>query len=91
MPDGEGVRIRVVGDQVPAAELRRIHAELLRGEVDDAFGQRHRDRMADGAVLAGDVLVGEHDVAACARYFWCLYGPPVRFTTWLPSMPLVRG
>ncbi|MNC89179.1 hypothetical protein D3C83_50810 [compost metagenome] len=26
-----------------------------------------------------------------ALYFWCLYGPPVRFTTWLPSMPLVRG
>ena len=24
-------------------------------------------------------------------YFWCLYGPPVRLTTWLPSMPLVRG
>ncbi|MNC98341.1 hypothetical protein D3C83_162710 [compost metagenome] len=26
-----------------------------------------------------------------ARYSWCRYGPPVRLTTWLPSMPLVRG
>src|SRR4026208_2108823 len=38
----------------------------------------------------GAVLLVETTVVF-ARYFWCLDGPPVRFTTWLPSMPLVRG
>ena len=59
---GEGIGIGVVRDQVLPPELGGIHAELLRRQVDDALGERHRDRMADRAVLAGDVLVGEDDV-----------------------------
>ena len=59
---GEGVRIGAVGDQVFPAELRRIDAELLGREIDDALGEGDGDRMAHRAVLAGDVLVGEHHV-----------------------------
>jgi hypothetical protein len=33
----KGVGIGVVRNQVPSAELRRIHAELVRGEIDDAL------------------------------------------------------
>ena len=54
--------VGVVGNHVLPPEFGRVHAELLRGEVDDALGQRHCDRVADRAVLAGDVLVGEDDV-----------------------------
>ncbi len=60
------VGIRVVRDQVAAAEFGRIHAELLGREVHDPLGQRHGNRMADGAVLAGHVLVGEHDIESGA-------------------------
>ena len=53
-------RIGVVGDQVAPADLQRVHADLGRGEFDQAFGHRHRDRMTDRAVLAHHVLVLEH-------------------------------
>jgi hypothetical protein len=59
---GERVGIRVVGDQVAPAELRRVHAQRASGLVDDALGQRHRNGMADRTVLAGDILVGENDI-----------------------------
>ena len=59
---GEAVRVGVIRNQVAAPEFRRVDAELLRGEIDDALGDCHSDRMADAAILAGDVLVGEHHV-----------------------------
>ena len=58
---GRLCRIGVVGDEIAAAQLERVHADLGGGEVDQAFGYRNRDRMADCAVLAHDVLVLEHD------------------------------
>ncbi len=58
----ERIGVRVVGDEVPAPEVRRVHAELRRGEIDDPLGERGGNRVADRAVLAGHVLVGEDDV-----------------------------
>ncbi len=56
---GRGARIGVIGDQIAPADFQRVHADLGGGEFDQAFGHRHRDRMADRAVLAHDILVGE--------------------------------
>ena len=57
---GRLCRIGVVGDEIAAAHLERVHADFGGGEIDQPFGHRHRDRMADRAVLAHDVLVLEH-------------------------------
>ena len=54
-------RIGIVGDKIAAAQLKRIHADLGGGELDQAFGNRHGDRVADRAVLAHDILVLKHD------------------------------
>ena len=59
-------RMGIVGDQVLLAHLDRVHADLRRGEIDQAFGHRDRDRMPDRAVLAHDVLVLEHHARAGA-------------------------
>ena len=56
--------VSVVGDQVPATDLDRVHADLFRGKIDQPLGDRAGDGMADGAILAGDVLVLEHDAGA---------------------------
>ena len=66
MPDGDCARIGVVGDQVAPADLDRVHADLRRRQIDQAFRHRDRDRMADRAVLAHHVLVLEHDARARA-------------------------
>ena len=63
---GAGRRIGIVGDEIAPPQLGRVHADLRRGEFDQAFGDRGRDRMADGAVLAHDVLVLKHDAGAGA-------------------------
>ena len=63
---GAGRRIFVVGKQIAPPQLGRIHADLHRGKLDQAFGHRGGDRMADGAVLAHDVLVLEHDAGTGA-------------------------
>ena len=69
--NGGRVRVGVVGDQIAAADFQRVHADLGGGQLDQAFGHRHRDRVADRAVLAHDVFVLEHHarlrpiVAAC--------------------------
>ena len=58
---GRLCRIGIVGNEIAAAQLERVHADLGGGELDQAFGHRDRDRMADRAVLAHHVLVLEHD------------------------------
>src|SRR5208337_2406255 len=52
--------MRLVGDEVPAPYLQRVHADLCGGELDQSLRYRRRDGMPDGAVLAHDVLVLEH-------------------------------
>src|SRR5262249_14078413 len=54
----------IVRDEVAAADFQRVHADLGGGQLDEPFGHRGRNRMADGAVLAHDVLVLEHDARA---------------------------
>ena len=54
-------RIGIVGEQVTPAQLQRVHTDLRRGEFDETFRHRHRDRMADGAVLAHHIFIGEDD------------------------------
>ena len=63
---GAGRRIGIVGKKIAPPQLRRIHADLERGLLDQAFGHRGRDRMADRAVLAHDILILEHDAGAGA-------------------------
>ena len=53
--------VAVIRNQVAAADLHRIHADLRSRKVDQAFRHRAGDRMADAAVLAHDILVLEHD------------------------------
>ena len=53
-------RIAVVGKQIAPPDLQRVHADLGGGEFDQSFGHRHRDRVADGAVLAHHVFILEH-------------------------------
>src|SRR5262249_61729849 len=47
-------------------DLQRVHADPGRGELDQPFSDRSRDRMADGAILAHDIFVLEHDAGAGA-------------------------
>ena len=63
---GAGRRIGVVGDEIAPPDLDRVDADLRRGEIDQTLGDRGRDRVADGAVLAHDVLVLENDAGAGA-------------------------
>ena len=53
-------RVGVVGDQVQPPDLGGIHADPGGCQIDEAFGHGDGDRMADGAILAHDVLVLEH-------------------------------
>ncbi len=66
MPEAAVRRIGIVGIEVFLSHLDRVHADLRRGEIDQAFGHRGRDRMADRAVLAHDILVLEHHARAGA-------------------------
>ena len=59
-PGGRCARIGIVGNEVAPPQRQNIHADFARGELDQPFGHRRRDRMADGAVLAHHVLVLEH-------------------------------
>ena len=59
-------RMRVVGDEIAPPDLQRVHADLLRGQFDQTFCHRSRNRMADRAVLAHHVLVLEHHARAGA-------------------------
>src|SRR5262249_13183746 len=54
----------VVRDEVAAPDFQRVHANLGGGQFDEPLGHRGRDRMTDGAILAHDVLVLEHDARA---------------------------
>ena len=65
-PRGRVGRIGVVRDEVTAPDLDRIHADLAGREIHEPFGDRAGDRMADGPVLAHDVLVLEDDTGAGA-------------------------
>ena len=60
MPEAPDRRISVVGNEIAPPQRNRVHADFRRGEIDKALGHRGRDRMADGAVLAHDVLVLKH-------------------------------
>ena len=63
---GRGAGIGVVGNEIAAADFHRIHADLHRRQIDQAFRHRARDGMADAAILAHHVLVLEHDAGARA-------------------------
>ena len=63
---GRGAGIGVVGNQIAAADLHRVHADFQRREIDQAFGHRAGDGVADAAILAHHVLVLEHDAGARA-------------------------
>ncbi len=63
---GAGRRIGIVGEEIAPPQFGRVHADLRRRKLDQAFGHRGRDRMADGAVLAHDVLVLHDDAGAGA-------------------------
>ena len=65
-PGGAGGRIGVVGKQIAPPQLDGIHADFRRRQLDEPFGHRDRDRMADGAVLAHHILILEHDAGAGA-------------------------
>ncbi len=54
------IGIGVVADQVAPADLDRVDAQRLGRHVHEAFRHRGRDRVADGAVLAGRRLVLQH-------------------------------
>ena len=58
--------MRVVGNEIAPADFQRVHADLRGRHLDQAFGHRGRDRMADRAVLAHHVLVLEHHAGAGA-------------------------
>jgi len=58
--------MRVVGNQVAAANLERIHGDRPRRHLHETLGHRGRDRVADRAVLAHDILVLEHHTGAGA-------------------------
>ena len=53
--------IGVIGDEIAAADFHRIHADLHRRQIDQPFGHRAGDGMADGAILAHHVFILEHD------------------------------
>ena len=63
---GAGRRIGIVGDEIAPPQLRRVHADLGGGEIDQALGDGCCDRMPDRAVLAHDVLVLKDDAGAGA-------------------------
>ena len=65
-PGGAGRGIFVIREQIAPPHLGRIHADLRRRQLDQAFGHRGRDRMTDGAVLAHDILILEDDAGAGA-------------------------
>ena len=54
---GRRAGIGIIGDQIAAANLDRIHPDLHRGQIDQTFRHRAGNRMPDRTVLAGDVLV----------------------------------
>ena len=56
-----GIGIGVVGDEVAAANLDRVHVQGAGSRVDKTFADGASDGMADRAVLAHGVLVGEND------------------------------
>ena len=59
-PDRGRAWIGVVGKKVAPAQLKRVHADLGGGHLDQPFGDRYGDRVADSAVLAHHVLVLEY-------------------------------
>ncbi len=59
-PGGRLRRIAVVGKQIAPADFQGVHADLGGCEFDQPFGDRHRQRVADRAVLAHHILIGEH-------------------------------
>ena len=56
--------MRIVRNEIAAADFQRVHADPGGGELDQSLGHRGRDRMADCSVLAHDVLVLEDDSRA---------------------------
>jgi len=63
------VRERVLGDEVPAPEFRRIEADLAGGRVDQTFEHQDRIRLGDATVGVDPGGVGQHtcDPAVCRR------------------------
>ena len=79
-PGRGGAWIGVVGDEIAPAHFQRVHADPGGGELHQPLGHRHRDGMADGAVLAHDVLILEHHPRQ-RPVVRTGVGPATRFTT----------
>src|SRR4051812_36467172 len=65
--------VSIVGDEISATYLDRIHANLCCRQIDQSFGYRTRDGMTHPAVLAHHILVLKYDTGAGAivlRYIW---------------------
>src|SRR5262245_43248937 len=58
--------MRVVRDQIAAADLQRVHADLGGSEFHEPFGDGSRDRMTNGAVLTHHIFVLEYDAGTGA-------------------------
>src|SRR6516225_10632608 len=58
--------MRVVRNEVAPPYFQRIHADPGGGELDQSLSHRSRNGVADGTVLAHDILVLEHHARAGA-------------------------
>ncbi len=63
-PGDRQVREFLLADHVAAADLDRVHAELVRGQVEEAFHDERRNRRADAAIGAQRRFVGGDGVGA---------------------------
>ncbi len=54
-------RIGIVGNEIATAQLKRVHADLGGGKLDQAFRDSNSNRVANCTVLAHHVLVLKHD------------------------------
>ncbi|OIQ63242.1 hypothetical protein GALL_552170 [mine drainage metagenome] len=56
----------MIGDEIAPADFDRVHPDPQGREINQTFGHRARDGMADRAVLAHDIFILEHDAGAGA-------------------------
>ena len=63
---GRRAGVGIIGNEIVPADLDRVHPDPRGREINQTFGHRTRDGMADRAVLAHDILVLEHNAGAGA-------------------------
>ena len=65
-PGGAARWVCLVGNEIAAPDLQRVHADLRGRELDQPFRDRRRNGMPDRAVLTHDILVLKHHAGAGA-------------------------